>query len=301
MVKIAVLGAGGGVGAPLSLLLRLSPLVDDLALYDRHRAPGVAVDLSHIPGARNVHGYTAADAGLARALRDADIVLVVAGAGATPAVTSREALFEANARVVRDLAGEYARVCPRAMMLVVTNPVNAIVPFVAELLKGYGVFDAGRLFGVTTLDVVRAETFLAEAERYVKVGERRVDVVGGHSPQTTVPLLSQARPAARVGGGVLEGVVNRIRFGGREVVNAKERSGAATLSTAYATFRFTEAVCEALRGQEGGVQCAYVHLRGIEGGDEMAEAVGVEYFAVPVELAVIFLFSLCIRFRDSES
>ena len=84
--------------------------------------------------------------------------------------------------------------------------------FVAELLKAYGAFDAGRLFGVTTLDVVRSETFLAEAEGSVEAGDRRnVDVVGGHSPQTIVPLMSLARPRARVGARVLEVVVNRVR------------------------------------------------------------------------------------------
>ncbi len=80
--------------------------------------------------------------------------------------------------------------------------------------------------------------------------------------------------------------MNRVRVGGREVYYAKGRSGAATLVTAYATFRITEAVCEALLGKEGVVQCAYVHLRGIQGGDEMAESLGVDYFAAPVEFAV---------------
>ena len=287
MVKITLLGAGGGVGQPLSLLLRLSPLVDELALYDRHLAPGVAVDLSHIPSAQKINGYTAADDGIARALRNADIVIVAAGPGVTTEVTSRDALFQQSAAVLNDLVKEYAMICPRAIMLVVTNPINAIVPFVAELLKAYGVFDAGRIFGVTTLDVVRAETFLAEAEGSVEAGDKRqVDVVGGHSPQTIVPLMSLARPRARVGGRLLEGVVNRVRLGGREVYCAKERNGAATLSTAYAVSRFTEAVCKGLRGGAITVQSAYVHLHGIAGGIEIVEAVGVDDFAMPVELAV---------------
>lgn len=289
MVKITVLGAGGGVGQPLSLLLRLSPFVDDLALYDRHRAPGVAVDLSHIPtpNLQKVSGYTAANNGLLKALKGADVVIVAAGPGITAEVASRDALFQQSAVVMCELVREYARTCPRAIMLVVTNPVNAIVPFTAELLKWYGVFDAGRLHGVTTLDVVRAETFLAEAEgSSVGVGRRRVDVVGGHSPQTIVPLMSVAQPAAQVGGFELEGVVNRVRFGGREVCIAKEWNGAAALSTAYAVLRFTEAVCHGLQGEKEVVQCAYVHLPGLDGGNEIAEAVGVDYFSVPVELGV---------------
>ena len=287
MVKVTLLGAGGSVGQPLSLFLRLSPLVDQLALYDRRLGPGVAVDLSHIPSAQKVNGYTSADAGLARALQNADIVIIAAGPGVTAEVTSRDALFQQSAAVVNELIREYVMICPSAIILVVTNPINAIVPFVAELLKLYGVFDARRLFSVTTLDVVRAETFLAEAEGSVEAGdERNVAVVGGHSPQTIVPLMSLARPRARVGARVLEGVVNRVRFGGREVYHAKEQHGAAALSIVYAVSRFTEAVCRGVQGDEDVVQCAYVHLPGIAGGKEIGEAVGVDYFAILVELAV---------------
>lgn len=46
--KVAVLGAGGGIGQPLSMLLKLSPFVDELACYDIVGTPGVAADLSHV-------------------------------------------------------------------------------------------------------------------------------------------------------------------------------------------------------------------------------------------------------------
>lgn len=46
--KVAVLGAGGGIGQPLSLLLKNDPLVTSLSLYDIRGAPGVAADVSHI-------------------------------------------------------------------------------------------------------------------------------------------------------------------------------------------------------------------------------------------------------------
>jgi malate dehydrogenase len=48
MTKVAVLGAGGGIGQPLSLLLKTDPLVTSLSLYDIRGAPGVAADVSHI-------------------------------------------------------------------------------------------------------------------------------------------------------------------------------------------------------------------------------------------------------------
>lgn len=46
--KVAVLGAAGGIGQPMSLLLKQSPLISQLALYDIVGTPGVAADLSHI-------------------------------------------------------------------------------------------------------------------------------------------------------------------------------------------------------------------------------------------------------------
>jgi malate dehydrogenase len=48
--KVAVLGAGGGIGQPLSMLLKLSPHVDELSCYDIVGTPGVAADLSHVSG-----------------------------------------------------------------------------------------------------------------------------------------------------------------------------------------------------------------------------------------------------------
>jgi len=54
MTKVAVLGAGGGIGQPLSLLLKSDPLVSSLSLYDIRGAPGVAADVSHVDTASEV-------------------------------------------------------------------------------------------------------------------------------------------------------------------------------------------------------------------------------------------------------
>lgn len=55
--KVAVLGAGGGIGQPLSLLLKSDPLVTSLSLYDIRGAPGVAADVSHVDTASEVRSY----------------------------------------------------------------------------------------------------------------------------------------------------------------------------------------------------------------------------------------------------
>ena len=54
LTKVAVLGAGGGIGQPLSLLLKTDPLVSSLSLYDIRGAPGVAADVSHVDSASEV-------------------------------------------------------------------------------------------------------------------------------------------------------------------------------------------------------------------------------------------------------
>jgi malate dehydrogenase len=85
--KVAVLGAGGGIGQPLSLLLKLSPNVSELSCYDIVATPGVAADLSHIPSASNVTGHLPSagswppshDTGIEAALKDASVVVIPAG------------------------------------------------------------------------------------------------------------------------------------------------------------------------------------------------------------------------------
>ncbi|CAN8102660.1 unnamed protein product, partial [Discula destructiva] len=62
--KVTVLGAAGGIGQPLSLLLKLNPRVTDLALYDIRMAPGVAADIAHINTKSTVTGYEPTASGL---------------------------------------------------------------------------------------------------------------------------------------------------------------------------------------------------------------------------------------------
>ena len=285
-MKVTVLGAGGSIGQPLSLLLKLSPLVNELALYDRNRAPGVAVDLSHIPSKANVRGYTASNSGLVDALANADIVIHTAGYAVIPGFTSRDDLFQRNAVVTSELAKEYARICPSAVMLVLANPINGIVPFTAELLRSYGAFNAKKLIGVTTLDVVRAETFVMAAEGRQRGKDMGIPVVGGHSPETIVPLFSQVEPPTDLREAELEGLIRRVQYGGYEVFFAKHQNGAAALSTAYAVFRLFESVCRALQGVQGITECSFVFLPGIDGGKAVSDMLGVEYYAMPVRFGL---------------
>ncbi len=75
---MAVLGAAGGIGQPLSLLMKLNPHVSELSLYDVANTPGVACDLSHMSTRCKVKGYLGAEQ-LDDALKGCQLVIIPAG------------------------------------------------------------------------------------------------------------------------------------------------------------------------------------------------------------------------------
>jgi malate dehydrogenase len=103
---------------------------------------------------------------------------------------TRDDLFNTNAGIVKTLAEAAAKACPNANFLIISNPVNSTVPIFAEVLKKHGVFNPKKLFGVTTLDVVRASTFVSSVKGW-NPKDVNVHVIGGHSGVTIMPLLSQ--------------------------------------------------------------------------------------------------------------
>lgn len=191
---------------------------------------------------------------------------------------TRDDLFNTNASIVRDLASAVARVSPSAHILVISNPVNSTVPIVAATLEKAGVFDPRRLFGITTLDVVRARRFLAGI---VESDPKKtpVTVIGGHSGATIVPLLSQSQYGKGIKGETYEKLVHRIQFGGDEVVKAKDGAGSATLSMAYAGATFTNSLLRGLNGEKGVITPTFVK-------SPLFADQGIDFFSSNVELGV---------------
>lgn len=164
---------------------------------------------------------------------------------------------------------------------------------------------------MTTLDVVRASTFVSEVLGDLsQASSISVPVVGGHSGVTIVPLLSQSsKPLpSDFKTSQLDELVNRIQFGGDEVVKAKDGTGSASMSTstlnnvntfmstcfffqalsmAYAAFEFTDKIISALNGEKGIIAPSYVNLT-LPGGDAIKKEIGedLEFFSAPVELGV---------------
>merc|ERR1711862_607448 len=155
---VAVMGASGGIGQPLSMLLKLNPAVTKLALYDIVHIPGVAADLSHIESKAEVTGFKGADQ-IEASLKDCEIVVILAGVPRKPGMT-RDDLFNTNASIVATICQAAAKVCPNAMIAIISNPVNSTVPIACEIYKKAGCLDPKKIFGVTTLDVVRSNTFI---------------------------------------------------------------------------------------------------------------------------------------------
>lgn len=269
-MKVAVLGAAGGIGQALSLLLKTQlPAGSELSLYDvAPVVPGVAVDLSHIPTDVKVTGFGKDN--LNDALQGCDIVLIPAGMPRKPGM-DRSDLFNINAGIVKNLVSAIADTCPQACIGVITNPVNTTVAIAAETLKAKGVYDKNKLFGVTTLDVIRAETFVAELKG-LNAANMHVPVIGGHSGTTILPLLSQVE-GVEFSDDEVASLTKRIQNAGTEVVEAKAGGGSATLSMGQAAARFCLSLVAAMKG-ENVVEYTYVEVNS----DDAA------FFAHPVRL-----------------
>jgi len=269
-MKVVILGAAGGIGQALALLLKTElPSGTELSLYDiAPVTPGVAADLSHIPTPVKVEGYSGEDP--SPALLNADIVLISAGVARKPGM-DRSDLFNINAGIVKNLVSSCADNCPKALIGIITNPVNTTVAIAAEVLKNKGVYDPTRLFGITTLDVIRSSTFVAEVFNEDPM-DVKVPVIGGHSGITILPLLSQS--GFEFSDDDAAAMTKRIQNAGTEVVEAKAGGGSATLSMGQAAAKFGLSLVRALNGEKDVIECTYV-----EGSGELAR-----FFAQPVLL-----------------
>jgi malate dehydrogenase len=219
--KIALVGAGN-IGGTLALLAGLKEL-GDVVLFDIVDGvpQGKALDLAQ---AAPVEGYDAKLVGASRytAIKGADVVIVTAGVPRKPGM-SRDDLLDINLKVMQSVGAGIKKYCPKAFVICITNPLDAMV----WALREASGLPHNKVVGMAgVLDSARFRHFLAE-EMSVSVEDVSAFVLGGHG-DTMVPLPRYATVA-----GVpltdlvkmgwldktrLDEIIQRTRDGGAEIV-----------------------------------------------------------------------------------
>ncbi|KPA81992.1 putative mitochondrial malate dehydrogenase [Leptomonas pyrrhocoris] len=267
--KVVLFGCNNAVGQPLSLLLKMNPHVEELvccstAVDGAVPAAGVAADLSHMDTLSKVR-YARDEAEWPALLRDAQVVLVCSGSSFDPLREDRDIALRGSAPAVRRVMRAVATSDTKAQLAIVSSPVNALTPFCAELLKRSGTFDPRRLFGVTTLDVIRTRKLVAEA-LHMNPYDVNVPVVGGRGGVTACPLI--AKTGLRLPPEEIIRITSEVQSYGVPVeaaVGADTHDAISTevappvaLGLAFAACDFAVSLLKALRGDVGIVECALV-------------------------------------------
>uniref|UniRef100_A0A1I8MPS3 Malate dehydrogenase, mitochondrial n=1 Tax=Musca domestica TaxID=7370 RepID=A0A1I8MPS3_MUSDO len=271
--KICIVGANGGVGRSLAQQLKQNNRFSEICLYDITCTKGLRADLSHINTLPEVTAYSGAE-NLIESLRCCDIMVLTGGQSHSKGITSREQMFEANAKIMVKLIEALVKANKEQPHIhIVTNPINSLVPLTAELLKKHGIYNARRLSGCTKVDGMRAATFLAEHmgvdPRYVEV-----PVIGGHSSKSIVPLISQSQPKFALDDETQMKIALRIIHGGEEVVLAKNHKGAAQLSMGYCVAQFCDSLVRSMQGEKNVKEVGFIP----------SDVNDVPYFACQFEL-----------------
>ena len=248
--KITVVGAGN-VGATVAQRLSEKGCYDVCLVDIVDGVPqGKALDLSQ---AGPIYGYDSRVTGTTTfdGTEQSSVVVITSGVPRKPGMT-RDELLSTNAKIIGSVVQEVARRSPEAVLIIVTNPLDAM----AHVAQTVSRFPKERVIGMAgVLDSARFCTFIAEE---LKVSRDNVQamVLGGHG-DTMVPLiryttvagrpLSEWLPKERI-----EALVKRTRDGGAEIVNLL-KSGSAYYAPSAAVVDMVEAI---LKDQKKILPCA---------------------------------------------
>jgi malate dehydrogenase len=237
--KITVIGAGN-VGATLAHRIADKQLADVVVIDILEGVPqGKGLDLLQ---AGPIEGYDVKIKGTNdyRDTANSDLVVMTAGFPRKPGM-SRDDLLRANFEVVKSAVEQAAKASPKAFLIVVTNPLDAMVQ-TAYRVSG---FPKNRVLGMAgILDSARYCTFIAEALN-VSVQDVQGLVLGGHG-DTMVPVpsyttvagvpISQLMPKDQ-----LDKIIERTRKGGGEIV-ALLKTGSAYYAPSAAVVQMIDAI-----------------------------------------------------------
>jgi malate dehydrogenase len=285
--KITIVGAGN-VGATTAHWCAAAEL-GDIVLVDipqtENMPKGKALDLmqsSPIMGFdSNITGATTYEP-----TANSDVVVITAGIPRKPGM-SRDDLLTTNAKIVSSVAEQVKATSPNAIIIVVSNPLDAMVQRVLQVTG----FPSNRVIGQAgVLDTARYRTFLA-MELGVSVEDVSALLLGGHG-DTMVPLpsctsvggipVTQLIPAPR-----LAEIVQRTRDGGAEIVSLL-KTGSAYYAPAAATAQMVEAIvrdkkrllpCAAYCDREYGVGGYYVGVPCVLGANGVERIVELDLTA----------------------
>jgi malate dehydrogenase len=239
--KISVIG-GGFTGATAAFLAAQKEL-GDVVLVDipaaENPTKGKALDMWEAAPVQGFDAYVKGTSDYADTA-DSDVVIITAGVARKPGM-SRDDLVQINQKVMVSVSEQIAKYSPNAIILVLTNPVDAMT---YTVYKTTG-FPKNRVIGQSgVLDTARFRAFIAE-ELNISVKDITGFVLGGHG-DTMVPMtrysfaggipLETLIPAER-----LEEIVDRTRNGGAEIVNLLG-NGSAYYAPAAALIEMTEAI-----------------------------------------------------------
>ncbi len=282
--KISIIGAGN-VGATCAHWAASKEL-GDIVLVDIPQVEGMpqgkALDLfesspvegfdSKIVGATNYEPTVGSD-----------VVIVTAGVARKPGM-SRDDLININTKIVKDVAENVARHSPNAVMIVVSNPLDAMV-YVAWKASG---FDTKKILGQAgVLDTARYRSFLA-MEIGCSVEDVQALLLGGHGDDMVplkrytfaggIPVTQLVKPER------LEEIIKRARNGGAEIVGLL-KTGSAYYAPAAATVQMAEAIvrdkkrilpCAAYCDKEYGIGGYFVGVPCVLGTEGVERIIEVE-------------------------
>jgi len=282
--KIALVGAGQ-IGGTLALLAGLKNL-GDVVLFDvaEGMPAGKALDIAQ---SAPVEGFDAVLEGSNdyAAIAGADVVIVTAGIPRKPGM-SRDDLIATNAGITKTVGTAIAEHCPNAFVIVITNPLDAMV-WAMQKVSGLPPAKVVGMAGV--LDSARFRHFLAD-EFKVSVEDVTAFVLGGHG-DTMVPLVRYSTVAGiplpdlvKMGWTTqakLDAIVQRTRDGGAEIVGLL-KTGSAFYAPAASAIAMAESY---LLDKKRVVPCA-AHLTGQYGVSDLYVGVPVVIGAGGVERVV---------------
>jgi malate dehydrogenase len=288
--KIALIGAGN-IGGTLAHLVSLKEL-GDVVLFDIIEGvpQGKALDIAQASPVEGVDG-SFVGANDYSAIAGSDVAIVTAGIPRKPGM-SRDDLVEVNAKVVASVAQAIRRYCRDAFVIVVTNPLDAMV----WLMREVSGLPHNKVVGMAgMLDTARFRRFLAE-EFEVSVADVTTFVLGGHG-DAMVPLIRYSTVAGiplpdlvKMGWTTkkrLHAIVERTRYGGGEIVGLL-KTGSAFYAPATAAIEMAEAYlkdkkrvmpCAAWLTGQYGVRNLYVGVPAVIGAGGVERIVEVELAA----------------------